>query len=638
MRWFVEVSRVGDSTPAERYCLEAKAWQAALQETRKLRGDTGPLSKFSIELLDDGYRAVDPVQKIRYLVNQAPSETPIVMPPPINGSAHALGSSPSAVPAAPVVVSAPAAVIAAAPAAPVVAAVAPAVSAVASPPLASVPPAASPAPVASVPPAVASASPPVASIAPKPSVKSTAPAAPRPSPRRSHKNAAKTQSLPSSSPEAAPSLAPALETASSSAPVAAAAALSVPQTMAVAPAPAVVVAAAPMVAVVAEQNVAAMPAPRPAPAPEAAAAEVSAAPVASAAPPEAMRAELASYELFVSRTQEPTPEAPITYREIALAVAPGLAREAVEALLVDRLQALKTELSHRPPGKLVQIAIFDHTFEQRPTRAPLGTLAWKDWRGEPVVGFPAFGEAMPPMSTSMPPAAEPAEVPAAAPAPAATAPAAGAAQSAVPVAKDEAEPVPLRKPLSSDPGRSSRPKLGQRRRAGEDLISELFDVMHELTFARDIAVGSDFVLNVLNDVLPCEVVFIHVFDINTRNFVVVRGRGAGAERALLTRTSDSDPLIAEVMRRDRARVFKAQGDARFSAGRWQSVTAQKREVLAGAVRQGGRYLGMIELCNPLGETPFHDSEVNALDYICEQYADFVASRPIVLDPDVILGR
>ena len=81
MRWFVEVSRVGDSTPAERYCLEAKAWQAALQETRKLRGDTGPLSKFSIELLDDGYRAVDPVQKIRYLVNQAPSETPIVMPP-----------------------------------------------------------------------------------------------------------------------------------------------------------------------------------------------------------------------------------------------------------------------------------------------------------------------------------------------------------------------------------------------------------------------------------------------------------------------------------------------------------------------------------------------------------------------------
>src|SRR6187455_1141614 len=74
MRWFVEVSRVGDSTPAERYCVEAKAWQAALQETRKLRGDSGPLSKFSIELLDDGYRAVDPKQKLRYVVAKAPQD------------------------------------------------------------------------------------------------------------------------------------------------------------------------------------------------------------------------------------------------------------------------------------------------------------------------------------------------------------------------------------------------------------------------------------------------------------------------------------------------------------------------------------------------------------------------------------
>ena len=52
MRWFVEVSRVGENGVADEYCVEAKQWQAALQEARKLRGDTGALSKFSIELLD----------------------------------------------------------------------------------------------------------------------------------------------------------------------------------------------------------------------------------------------------------------------------------------------------------------------------------------------------------------------------------------------------------------------------------------------------------------------------------------------------------------------------------------------------------------------------------------------------------
>src|ERR1700742_1403631 len=104
MRWFVEVSRVGDSGAGEKYCVEAKAWQAALQETRKLRGDSGPLSKFSIELLDDGYRAVDPVQKIRSRVNQAPGDAELSIPPTVNGSAaHATVSvAPPAAPAAPV--------------------------------------------------------------------------------------------------------------------------------------------------------------------------------------------------------------------------------------------------------------------------------------------------------------------------------------------------------------------------------------------------------------------------------------------------------------------------------------------------------------------------------------------------------
>src|SRR5262245_8359309 len=81
MRWFIEVSRVGDDTPIDKYCLEAKQWQAALQEARKLRGDAGPLSKFSIELLDNGYRAVDPSQQIRYVVSKAPGDSLLAGPP-----------------------------------------------------------------------------------------------------------------------------------------------------------------------------------------------------------------------------------------------------------------------------------------------------------------------------------------------------------------------------------------------------------------------------------------------------------------------------------------------------------------------------------------------------------------------------
>ncbi|MEO7034662.1 MAG: hypothetical protein ABI548_12205 [Polyangiaceae bacterium] len=56
--------------------------------------------------------------------------------------------------------------------------------------------------------------------------------------------------------------------------------------------------------------------------------------------------------------------------------------------------------------------------------------------------------------------------------------------------------------------------------------------------------------------------------------------------------------------------------------------------LCGPVKQGGRYLGLTELVNPVGDTPFHQSELNALDYICEQFAEFLSNKPIVLSADV----
>jgi hypothetical protein len=200
--------------------------------------------------------------------------------------------------------------------------------------------------------------------------------------------------------------------------------------------------------------------------------------------------------------------------------------------------------------------------------------------------------------------------------------------------------APVRK-SSPDAERQSRPRLSTpaRRRAGEDLISELFELMHELHFMRDVAAGADFLLSVLNEVLPCEGVLIHVFDINTNHFVVVRAKGPNARAVLLQRLPDQDPLALSVMRSPQAVSVKdAANDARFTGPRWQAVGVAPKAALCGAVRQGGRYLGMIELVNPEGGTPFHASELNALDYLCEQFAEFLSNRPIIVAADVILPK
>jgi len=208
----------------------------------------------------------------------------------------------------------------------------------------------------------------------------------------------------------------------------------------------------------------------------------------------------------------------------------------------------------------------------------------------------------------------------------------------------ESAPVPATAPVGSNPTsaeRGSRPRivLEARRRAGEDLIGELFEIMHELNFAHDVAEGSEFVLSVLNELLPCEGVLIHVFDINTGHFVVVRAKGPNANTVLLQRMSDQDPLVRSVMRSTHATsVEDATDDPRFSGSRWQALGVAPRSVLCGGVQLSGRYLGLIEIANPHGGVPFHQSELNALDYICEQFAAFLSKKPIVLSADVVLSR
>jgi hypothetical protein len=249
----------------------------------------------------------------------------------------------------------------------------------------------------------------------------------------------------------------------------------------------------------------------------------------------------------------------------------------------------------------------------------------------PVAPAPVVAELVPVVAAPAPVVGEPAPV-VAAPAPAA------------PLGFElNFESTPFNAAPASQPKseRVSRPRLAApgRRRAGEDLIGELFEFMHELHFQRDVATGADFVLSVLNEVLPCDGVLIHVFDINTGHFVVVRAKGPNASSVLLQRMPDQDPLVQLVMRSPRSvAINDAANDPRFNGPRWQAVGVSPRYALCGAVQLGGRYLGLIELVNPPGDTPFHTSELNALDYICEQFADFLSKKPLVLAADVVLAR
>ena len=377
-------------------------------------------------------------------------------------------------------------------------------------------------------------------------------------------------------------------------------------------------------------------------------------------------------------------------------------------------EGVRAALAGIKPGKLVYMAIFDHHFVGKPTRPPLATLTWKDWKdqgqgpeirrlGEPRTSFqpPAMSNSFIPAAVPQPPVAMPQAPlpdasavaapslesikapPAVAMAPAAAVPAVLVAPAAAPVPVAPTMPPPVA--VSSVPAeapapvpevaeqlsapvahvaapapavtvapptlvivpeepdtslpvapRAAAPSLPAVRLSGVELIADLFECMHDLHFLADALAGADFVLALMLDKLPSAVALVHFYDIDAREFVVVRAVGAGAAKVMQVRTNEKEPLIAEAMHKRRAVVLDdASADPRAQNGRWALIGDPSRSMICAPVEEGGRFLGLIELSNPLDGQPFREGDGHAITYIGEQFAEFLAARGVILDPERI---
>ncbi|MBL0197392.1 MAG: hypothetical protein IPQ09_24820 [Myxococcales bacterium] len=363
MRWLVEVSAIGKGDP-QSFCVEAETWQRALQLVRAHRGETSPMSGFSIELLEAGYRAVDPVARLRFVVKRT-TDTAALTPLDNQAAAPAAASAGSAAPGATTKPSA----------------TAPAVPAAAGPK-----PAVGSKPAVAAGPAQAVGSKPAASAAvgSKPAV-GAKPAAAAPgaaAPRPGGTSAAPATATKPSAPRALPaSLANSTDLDTT------------------------VKTVDPLdVAGNASRNVF-----------ESATVEVPVVPVPAPVAPQGAPAEPvpdnaaavgSGLEVLSRREHSPTESLPLSYREYAFLVQAGTKEGAAVGLLLAQLELVQAALGTAQTGKLVQLAVFDERFEGKASKPPLATLTWKDWRGDPTVHFPR--RAAPGSKASSAPAGAPA--------------------------------------------------------------------------------------------------------------------------------------------------------------------------------------------------------------------------------------
>jgi hypothetical protein len=303
--------------------------------------------------------------------------------------------------------------------------------------------------------------------------------------------------------------------------------------------------------------------------------------------------------LLYARDAEPTQGMPLVYRERTYVVPFGTSVDEAELILRRRFAELRDELAHRPKGKLVNLAVFDHRWKGRPLRPPLVTLQWKDWRGEPEVQRPAALSSPPPPGTP----------------------------ERISSSQDVVSPraAPSQPPPSAGPGAPGTPRRRLATPGPDERLAVAFEALQDLFFLSTPLEGSEFVLDLLSEVVPSEASGIGLYDINSDELRLVALRGPGAEE----RKGEAIPIGsglfgAAAIDVDRPLLIDdGPSDPRFDPGIDGRVGIDARTMALVPVHHQGRLMAMIQLINRLHQAQFSKTDANVLAYVGEKFGEFL---------------
>jgi GAF domain-containing protein len=160
-----------------------------------------------------------------------------------------------------------------------------------------------------------------------------------------------------------------------------------------------------------------------------------------------------------------------------------------------------------------------------------------------------------------------------------------------------------------------------------DPLLAVVEALHALRRSEDVVEGAALVLRTAMAAIPCAAGFVHVCDVGTRDFVVVAASGPEQAEVVGTRATDADPWLGRAMQAMQA-VMTDASDAALLTGTRFGIVRPLHAVLCSPVQFDGRALGAIELVDPTRTDTFTLADRNAMTYVGERFAEFLAERSI----------
>jgi hypothetical protein len=270
-------------------------------------------------------------------------------------------------------------------------------------------------------------------------------------------------------------------------------------------------------------------------------------------------------ELLFERNEEPTDGNPLLYCERAYLLPRGTNVAEAEAALRWKLADMQRELASRRRGKLVNLAVFDHRWQDSPERPPVITLQWRDWRSEVVVDYPAAARM------------------------------------------------------------SSTPPAQMSGGAHDDRLADVFEALGGLSRLPSAADALDFAVQLLARSVPCEAVAACLYDINTDELRFVALTGPGASEIQGRAVPRSSGLFGQAARLEHhASVFRdVFMEPSFDPELDSRPGLDARTVVLRPIVHEHQLLGMLQLINRQGKLEFTGEDAHLVSYIAERLADFI---------------
>ena len=343
-------------------------------------------------------------------------------------------------------------------------------------------------------------------------------------------------------------------------------------------------------------------------------------------------AEAVALVLLFERDEEPSEDNPLHYRERIYVIDPGVSPEQAEEMARGVLAEIQGALSAASAGKFVNIALFDHEWQEAPARPPVVTVQWKDWRNQVDIAHPMRDDQMrddePRDDESRAVPASPGSPDASSAAAQSTSGAGQPATSASQAAAVASSGVPAATPAGGNPSRGRRITGDQDRR-----LAQAFEACQDLFFLQTPAEALEFVARLFSELIPSEAVSACLYDINRDELRFVSALGTGGDARQGHAVGSRTGLFGVSARQDGGtlRVPDVPADARFDASADGRPGMTPRSALYQPVAHQGRLLAVIQLLNSQKGPTYTTEDAYVSSYVGGQLAQFLYRARIAPD-------